>query len=325
MGYKNNVVITNENARPDLIAFKHRRFLYADSSFLSMMSYEMVRGNALTALNEPNTAVISEQYAQMYFGKEDPIGKTLRMQDDDFNNELAKVSGVFKAVPPNTHLKFDILFSYQTLYSRRGGPKRYDLSWGREDMYTFIQLRPNTDPKIIESKLSAIINKNRPGLREAHEAQRLMLQPLKEIHLNSDIENEPESNGNANIVFFISLIGIFVLVIAWINYINLSTARAMGRAKEVGIRKVIGAYKYQLIVQFIAESALINLLSLFISLTIVAFTALISIKICAFLSIFLISTSHGLRDCYSHSGFSAHYFRGSIPHGFCLLSNPYPY
>jgi putative ABC transport system permease protein len=136
-------------------------------------------------------------------------------------------------------------------------------------MYTFIQLSPGTNPKIIESKLSAIVNKNRPGLKEAHEAQTMTLQSLKDIHLNSDLENEPESNGNANIVFFITLIGIFVLVIAWINYINLSTARAMGRAKEVGIRKVIGAHKYQLIVQFITESALVNLFSLFIAAIIV--------------------------------------------------------
>src|SRR5260221_3778272 len=147
MGYKNNVIITNENAKPDQIAYKQRRFLYADSSFLSMMSYEMTKGNAATALKDPNTVVISEKYAQMYFGKEDPIGKTLRMHDDDFNDELATVTGVFKNVPPNTHLKFDILFSYQTLYARRAGPKRYDQSWRRWDMYTFVRLRPGSDPK----------------------------------------------------------------------------------------------------------------------------------------------------------------------------------
>lgn len=270
MGYKNNVIITNENAKPEQIAFKQRRFLYADSSFLSMMNYEMVKGNAATALSTPNSVVISEKYAQMYFGKQDPIGKTLHMHDDDFNDELAKVTGVFKEVPPNTHLKFDILFSYQTLYGRRAGPKRYDQSWGRSDMYTYIQLRPNTNPKIVESKLKSIVNKNKPELKQSHEAEILTLQPLKDIHLTSDLANEPETNGNANIVFFITLIGIFVLIIAWINYINLSTARAIGRAKEVGIRKVIGAYKYQLIVQFLAESALVNLLSLVIAFFVVS-------------------------------------------------------
>src|SRR5215471_18176000 len=109
MGYKNNVIITNENAEPEPIAFKQRRFLYADSAFLPMMGYEMVKGNAATALAEPRAAVISEKYARMYFGNEDPIGKTLHLHDDDSNDELARVTGVLKDLPPNTHLKFDIL------------------------------------------------------------------------------------------------------------------------------------------------------------------------------------------------------------------------
>ena len=118
MGYKNNVIITREDAKPDPIAFKHRRFLYADSSFLPMMGYELVKGDAKTALADPLTAVISEKYATMYFGEEDPIGKMLGLQDDDYNNELVKIAGVFRDLPANTHLKFDILFSYETLYGR---------------------------------------------------------------------------------------------------------------------------------------------------------------------------------------------------------------
>src|SRR5258706_8794224 len=263
IGYKNNVVITNENAKNGPIAFKQRKFLYADSSFLPMMGYQMLKGNAGKALAEPKTAVISGKYAQMYFGKEDPVGKTLHMKDDDFNEELVTVTGVFKELPPNTHLKFDILFSYKTLISRGDKAlKRYDQSWSREDMYTFVQLRPGIDPKTVEAKLPAIINKYKPELKESKEVQLLNLQPLQDIHLYSDLAEEPETNGNANIVFFINLIGIFVLIIAWINYINLSTARAVSRAKEVGVRKVIGAFKHQLILQFLTEAAFVNLLSL---------------------------------------------------------------
>ncbi len=270
LGYKNNVVMTYENAKPDPIAFKQTKFLYADSSFLSMMGYEMINGNATTALAEPLTAVISEKYARLYFGKENPIGKTLHMHDDDFNDELVRITGVFRDLPPNTHLKFEVLFSYKTLLGRSNrAPARYDQSWAREDMYTFIQLKPGTDPKKVEAKLPGIIAKYKPQLKEAHESQTLFLQPLPSIHLNSDLAEEPETNGNENIVFFISLIGVFVLVIAWINYINLSTARAIGRAKEVGVRKVIGAHKYQLMVQFIVESALVNLLSLIIAVALV--------------------------------------------------------
>ncbi|HXL58094.1 MAG TPA: ABC transporter permease, partial [Chitinophagaceae bacterium] len=266
MGYKNNVIITNENAKPEPIAFKQKRFLYADSSFLPMMGYQMVKGNAGTALAEPLTAVISEKYARMYFGNADPIGKTLHLHDDDSNDELARVTGVFKDLPLNTHLKFDILFSYKTLFGRGDWAQgRYDQSWARADMYTFVQLRPEVDPKIVETKLPSIINKYKPQLKESHETELLALQPLKDIHLYSDLAEESETNGNANIVFFINLIGIFVLLIAWINYINLSTARALTRAKEVGVRKAIGAFRHQVIAQFLVEAALVNLLSLIIA------------------------------------------------------------
>ena len=267
MGYKNNVVIKNENGRSGPIAFKIRKFLYADSSFLPMMGYEMEKGIARTALAEPMTAVISEKYARMYFGNEDPMGKTLHLHDDDSNDELATITGVFRDIPSNTHLKFDILFSYKTLFARGDkAPGRYDQSWVRADMYTLIQLKPGVNPKILEGKLLQMIDKYKPQLRLRHEKELLGLQPLSSIHLYSDLAEEPETNGNATIVFFINLIGIFVLIIAWINYINLSTARAITRSKEVGVRKVIGAFKPQLIIQFLVESALINLLSLFIAI-----------------------------------------------------------
>ena len=266
MGYKNNVIIINENAKPDPVAFKQRKFLYADSTFLPMMGYIMAKGNAKTALAEPFTAVISEKYAHLYFGTADPIGKTLRLRDDDFTDELVKVTGVFKDLPLNTHLKFDVLFSYNTLYARGDWAiQRYKEGWRRKDMYTFIQLRPGANPKTIEARFTSIVDKYKPELKGSQEKQLLALQSLKDIHLYSDLAEEPETNGNAEIVFFLNLIGIFVLIIAWINYVNLSTARALTRAKEVGVRKVIGAFKHQLIIQFLTEAALVNLLSLTIA------------------------------------------------------------
>jgi putative ABC transport system permease protein len=266
MGYKNNVIITNENAKPDPIAFRQRRFLYADSTFLPMMGYQMVRGDAKTALQEPFTAVISEKYAKMYFPKDDPIGQTLRLKDDDFTDELVKVTGVFKDIPSNTHLKFDVLFSYNSLYPRGDwAVTRYRNGWRRKDMYTFVQLKPGTDPKKLEARFPAIVDKYMPALKASQQKQLLGLQPLTDIHLQSDLTEEPEPNGNARTVFFLGLIGLFILVIAWINYINLSTARALERAKEVGIRKVVGAVKGQLVGQFLTEAALVNLLSVLIA------------------------------------------------------------
>jgi putative ABC transport system permease protein len=271
LGYKNNTVVTYKEAQPEPIAFKLRRFLYADSSFLPMMKYPMVAGDAVTALAQPLTAVVSEKYAKMYFGNEDPLGKMLLMNDDDGANELVKVTGVFKEIPENTHLKFDILFSYKTLFTRsESAPARYEQSWRRKDMYTFIQLAPGTDPGVVESKMPALVTKYKPENKERNVQETLFLQPLKSIHLKSNISDEPEINGDEKIVNFLSMIAIFVLVIAWINYVNLSTAKAMERAKEVGVRKVMGAYKYQLVRQFLVESALVNMISVIIAMLIVA-------------------------------------------------------
>jgi putative ABC transport system permease protein len=273
MGYKNNVIITNENAKPYPIVIKQHRFLYADSAFLPMMGYEMIHGNEATALSNPFSAVISEKYARIYFGDRDPIGQTLHMHDDDFNDELATVTGVFKEVPSNTHLKFDVLFSYKTLYARRkDANKRYDQNWSRVDMYTFVRLRPGTDPAVVEAQFPSLVTRYKPQLAASHEKEVLRLQPLSSIHLYSDLAEEPEANGNGTIVLFLGLIGIFVLVIAWINFINLATARAIGRAKEVGIYKVVGASRTDLITRFLAEAAMVNLFSLALAVGIVAAT-----------------------------------------------------
>ncbi|MEJ1237200.1 ABC transporter permease [Chryseolinea sp. T2] len=274
MGFKNNVVITNEDARPDPIAIKQRRFLYADASFLPMMGYPLLSGDSKTALTEPNTAVLTRELARRYFGDEEPVGKMLRMRDDDNNNELVRVTGVIAEMPENTHLKFDILFSYKTLFGRQQqdnpdyGVRRYDQSWSRSDMYTFLRLRTDADVKSLESKFAEIVAKQVPELKEKNQQYILKLQPLRDIHLTSRLSNEAEANGDGRIVQFMTLIGVFVLVIAWINYVNLSTARALERAREVGVRKALGAARSQLIRQFLSEAAFVNLLALVIALAV---------------------------------------------------------
>ena len=292
LGYKNNVIITNEEAKPDPIAFKHRKFLYADSSFLPMMGYTLIAGDIRTALAEPHTAVITKHYATLYFGTEDPIGKILRMQDDDDNNELVRVTGILDEVPANTHLKFDVLFSYKTLYARQGdnpsyGIERFDRSWQRSDMYTFIQLRPGTDVRTFEAKLPAIVKRNNPVQQTSNQRDVLTLQPLKDIHLTSRLAEEAEPNGDERIVYFSGMIGLFVLAIALINYINLATAQAMERAREVGVRKIMGAVKHQLIRQFLTEAACINLLSMLLA------SASVGVVLPVFNSIFGLSLDTG--------------------------------
>lgn len=270
LGSKNNVVITYQDAPGGPIQFKHRRFLYADSSFLPMFSYKMIYGDAATALSEPFSMVISESYAKKYFGETNPLGKFLRMRDDDFNDELCKVTGVVQDSPDNTHLKFDVLISYKTLYTRFEKARfRYDQTWARKDMYTYILVQPGTDVAALQSKFPDFIKKHNPDLEKQFRRDELSLQPLRDIHLYSRLTDEAEPNGNGNSVYFLTIIAVFIIIIAWINYVNLATARSMDRAKEVGVRKVMGAEKNRLMLQFLVESFLINFIAMLLSFLIV--------------------------------------------------------
>lgn len=271
LGYKNNIVITYEDAPNGPVQFKHRRFLYADSSFLPMFGYKLAAGNARTALSKPNSAAISATYAKKYFGITDPIGKFLRLQDDDYNDETCKVTAVFEDLPNNTHLKFDVLFSYKTLYSRGDwAPERYNTTWRRKDMYSFIKVLPGTNPIELEAKFPAVVKKYMPGDDPNMKNDELKLQALTAIHLTSNLADEAETNGDADKVLYLTVVGFFILIIAWVNYINLSTAKAMERAGEVGVRKSLGAYKSQLVNQFMIESAIVNLLAIMLALLLFA-------------------------------------------------------
>lgn len=270
MGYKNNIVITYEDAPGQPVKFKHRKFLYADSAFLPMFGYAMRHGDPVTALAKPNTAVISEKYARMYFGDADPLGKMIRLKDDDYNDELCEVTGVFKDLPENTHLKFDILFSYKTLLTRGDwAPGRYHESWKRKDMYTYVRLDDSADWKTIEAQLNNLFDKYSPDLAERNRRDEFYLQPIESIHLTSNLAEEPEANGDGSNVKSMLIIAFFIIVIAWVNYVNLSTARALERANEVGVRKAMGAFKNQLMRQFLMESAIINFAAVILSLLLI--------------------------------------------------------
>lgn len=278
MGSKNNVIITSENGEENPQVLKHKRFLYAEAAFLPMFSVPMIQGDAATALEKPHTIVISESMAKKYFGNENPMGKLLRLEDDDFNDELCTVTGVFEDVPENTHLKYDVLISFNTLYTRdtsgNGWAKRrYGNGWARKDFYTYIQLSPGTDAKKLQSQFPAFVDKYNPDLQEKNSKYVLSLQPLKDIHLYSQLTDEAEVNGNGDGVFYISIIAYFILIIAWVNYINLSTARSFDRGREVGLRKVMGSYRSSLIAQFLVESLVINGLAMLLAFIIIFSTS----------------------------------------------------
>ena len=256
MGYKNNCVFTYNNSY-----FRETKFLYADASFLTMFSFPFSQGDPGSALSQPYTAVISESTSDKIFGNQNAIGKFIKMDDDDRNSELCKITGVFKDVPENSHIKFNILISYTTLYHRGDGIKRFENTWDRKDFYTYVLLRPGTDPKLFQAKFPSFISRHIPGEKLNYKESKLVLQPLEKIHLTSNLVDEPEPTSNEKAIAFLVIIAIFIITIAWVNYINLSTAGSLNRAKEVGIRKVLGSQRRQLIKQFLAESFSINMVS----------------------------------------------------------------
>src|SRR5882724_3210253 len=262
LGYKNNCIFTYKDTY-----FKEAKFLFAEPSFLTMFSCPFIQGDPNTALSQPNTAVISESTAKKFFKNENPIGKIIRMDDDDRNLKLCEVTGVFKDVPGNSHIKFNILISYSTLHG--ASLVRSETSWERKDYYTYILLRPGADPNALQGRLSGFMSKHIPDERLHHQESRLSLQLLEEIHLSPNLNDEPEPAGHGKVVNFLIIIAFFIITIAWVNYINLSTSGSINRAKEIGISKVLGSRKGQLIGQFLAESLGINILGFLIALIMV--------------------------------------------------------
>ncbi len=246
--------------------------LFVDNSFFSMFSYTMLVGDAKTALKEANTVVISETTARKVFNIKDNnfdpyYGKLIKVSQDTFPS---KVVGIIKDVPENSILKFDMLLSYQTLIHTYSY-KQADYDFTDSDFWHYIQLKPGTDYRVFDAKLAAFSQRHFQGNKVSGSVEKFYLQPLLNAHLYSDTEYEIGNTGSYMVVWGLLLIALFIIGIAWINYINLATARSVERAKEVGVRKVTGATKGQLIRQFLTESLIINVLALGIALVMVGF------------------------------------------------------
>ena len=238
----NSSVVSYQNQR-----FREDNYYFADSSVFNVFHLPFVKGNPATALRGPGGVVISETTARKYFGTADPMGKTLKLDRDAY-----QVRGVFRDYPKNSHLELDLLFSYFT-------HRDAQTNWGWYDFFTYVKLRPGTDPQRFEAKMRDLVMRYNGKDRGVGNKDELLLQPLRDIHLTSHLNQEAEVNGNGGAVTVLALIAFFILAIAWINYINLATARAVDRAKEVGIRKAVGAERGQLVRQFLFESLLLNL------------------------------------------------------------------
>jgi putative ABC transport system permease protein len=244
--------------------FMEERMYFAETDFLEIFKVKFIKGNPHEGIKEPGNTFISKLTAEKYFGDEDPMGKTLSV--DKKTNY--KVAGVFEDIPENSHLKFDILLSYQNVISLYG--EDFQHAWGHTGVFTYAKLKPGTDLNGLENKLDALVEEQfGEALKYYKMVMKLPVQPLTDIHLNSHFMQEYEINGNKDAVDILFIIAVFVIIMAWVNYINLSTAGALNRAREVGLRKVVGASRFNLVVQFFAEIILLNLFAVLFSMALV--------------------------------------------------------
>ena len=259
------------NSRGSKLVKKGKEFIrennvaHADSTIFDVFTLPVIAGDAKTALNEPNTVVISESAAKKYFSTTDVVGKNI--ETDDNGSTLYKVTAVIKDIPHNSHFNFDMIFSMDNV----------QYQWGNflsNNHQTYLLLRPGTDYKEFEKNFKQVINKyilpqaaqfmeikSMDEFEKAGNKLEYSLMPLTEIHLRSDRVPELGVNGNIQYVYIFSAVALFVLVLACVNFMNLSTARSASRAKEVGIRKVVGSEKKLLVRQFLTESILTTVIS----------------------------------------------------------------
>ena len=254
--------------------------LYVDNEFLNVFSYPLLKGNLEDALGEPRSIVLTDSLAKKLFGNDDPLGKTLIYKERSSEYEVV-VTGVSADPPRNSHLRFDYLLSVQTLVVDKS--KSYMIgNWNVGNFITYAELRDAASLTSAENKFSA-------GLEEmaaaaGKEAPSIRLQPLRDIHLRSQLEGELESNNLIRTVYLFGSIAFLILLIAGINHMNMATARSAARAREIGMRKVVGANRRQLITQFIGESLLMVFLALGVAMVLVRlvlprFSALLGVEL----------------------------------------------
>lgn len=239
--------------------FYEEDFYLADSTVFDMFSYSFKEGDPVTALDDPFTMVVTEKIAKKYFGTESPIGQSLQNQQ----GEEFKITGLIEDVPLNSHFRFDALVSRNTRPQNQGG-------WGGFGVYTYIQLPEGYDLTKMYASLDKIIKeKVNPIFEQYGISINYELQKITDIHLYSKIQDEAEAGGDISYIYIFGVVALFMIIIACINYMNLATARSANRAKEVGIRKVMGSQRGQLISQFITESLLIAIIASLISLLLI--------------------------------------------------------
>ncbi len=231
-----------------------------DPEFLEIFSFPLVAGDPKTALNDPFSILLTQESAKKYFGSEDPVGKVLNT-DKTYDY---KITGVLENIPANSHVHFDFLISFSTIYSFPEGKEGRIETWTNHNYITYLELTKDANPKMVQARMHDIIKSHKERY-----ANNFFLDPVTRIHLHSHINLDLEANSDIRIIYLMSAITFFILLIACFNYMNLSTARSALRCKEVGIRKVVGANRKNLIYQFIGESLFLAILALGLSFLLV--------------------------------------------------------
>ncbi|MDN3550235.1 ABC transporter permease [Mucilaginibacter aquaedulcis] len=253
-----------------LVTYNNKSFVIRNNfvvgpDFFKMFSYQLLQGDVNTALTEPRSVVLTVSMAKNLFGAANVMGKTVTIV-----NRPMKVTGIMQDMPANSHLKLELMESYITMREIWGVSPTFDpeKQWFSDGFITYVLLKPGVNPRALEAKFVPIAKQGLADVK--NEAATYTLQPVKDIHLYSNRKLEASPNGDGKSVYLLLGIAIFVIVIAWINYINLATARGMARAKEVGVRKTLGSAKVQLIMQFMLEAAVLNGLAVLLAVAIIA-------------------------------------------------------
>jgi putative ABC transport system permease protein len=236
---------------------------FTDSTFFGVFDFPLLKGDPARALREPWNVVLSESAAKKYFGTEDPMGKQLTLTGD---SKLGTVTGIMKDMPENTELKADMLVS---MYRGQEADSNRDQNWGGFGDFSYFLLKPNTNAKVLEKKFPAfLVNHIGKFMKDDNQTYTYLLEPLKDVYLKST--RGGTASGSMTNVYVFSIIGVFILLIAGINFVNLTTARSTERAREVGIRKVVGAERGQLTGQFLGESVILCLIAFVLSVGVCA-------------------------------------------------------
>ena len=262
------LLIGNVPMRYEDKVFNEKDVFYADGNFFSLFDVPLLEGSPQTALSEPFSVLLTEEVAKKYFGDKDPMNKMIRL-NNQFN---FKVTGIFRPLPDNAHLHPQMMLSFSTLKdSAIYGEHNLLTNWGNNAFYTYLLFPKNYPVKNIEAQFPAFLDKymNEPGAPASSKPSKytqLYLQRLTDIHLHSHLDEEIEENSDSSRVYIFGAIALFILLIACINYMNLSTARSALRAKEIGIRKTAGAIRSEIIFQFLSESVMITWMAILLAI-----------------------------------------------------------